>query len=254
MSSDLAGKNCLIFGASSGIGAAIAKRFGVLGVNLVIHCNENRDGADAVAAAVRQAGGKVSVIQGDVADPATASRLVDDAVAILGGLDIVINNAGSMFGRTPIADATDEQYKKVIDVNIGGVFFASRRAASIMAAQKSGTIINTTSIAARTGGGGGAGLYGSAKAFVSTITRVLAKELAPSGVRVNAVAPGVIATPFHERYSNAEQLAASVAGIPMGRLGTAEECVGAYEFLASEAMSGYITGQIIEVNGGQLMP
>lgn len=254
MNNDLKGKSCFIIGASSGIGAAIAEHFGRLGVRLVIHCNENRDGADAVATAIRAQGGEVSVLQGDVADGEVAARLVDEAAALLGGLDILINNAGSMFGRTSIADATDEQYEKVISVNIGGVFHASRRAAAIMRAARSGTIINTTSIAARTGGGEGAGLYGSAKGFVSTITRVLAKELAPFGVRVNAVAPGVILTPFHERYSNAEQLAASARSIPMGRLGTAEECVGAYEFLASQRMSGYITGQIIEVNGGQLMP
>ncbi len=254
MSTDIEGKRCLIVGASSGIGAAVASRFGELGANLVIHCHGNREGADAVADGIRARGGKVTVVQGDVADGAVAAGLVDSAATELGGLDILINNAGSMFGRTAIADATDEQYHKVIDVNIGGVFFASRRAAALMREQRGGTIINTTSIAARTGGGDGAGLYGSAKGFVSTITRVLAKELAPFGVRVNAVAPGVIATPFHERYSTRAQLDASIRGIPMGQLGTAEECVGAYEFLASERMSGYITGQIIEVNGGQLMP
>jgi 3-oxoacyl-[acyl-carrier protein] reductase len=254
VSSDLKGKKCLIFGASSGIGAAIARRFGELGAELVIHCNGNREGAEAVAAEIRATGAKVTVLQGDVADPDTVDRLVGEAHSALGSLDIVINNAGSMFGRTAISAATDEQYRKVIDVNIGGVFFAARKVAGIMQKQGFGTIINTTSIAARNGGGDGAGLYGAAKGFVSTITRVLAKELAPHGVRVNAVAPGVIATPFHERYSTPEQLAASVRGIPLGRLGTAEECVGAYEFLASERMSGYITGQVIEVNGGQLMP
>ncbi|WP_159585397.1 SDR family NAD(P)-dependent oxidoreductase [Chelativorans xinjiangense] len=254
MSTDLKGKSALIFGASSGIGAAVARRFGALGVDLVIHCNANRDGAETVAAEVVQSGVKVHVVQGDVAAPEAGGRLVDEAAKALGRLDIVINNAGSMFGRTAIAEAADEQYRRVVDVNIGGVFFAARRAANIMREQRSGTIINTTSIAARTGGSDGAGLYGSAKAFVSTLTRVLAKELAPYSVRVNAVAPGVIATPFHERYSTPEQLAQVTKGIPLGRLGTAEDCVGAYEFLASERMSGYITGQVIEVNGGQLMP
>ena len=254
MSADLEGKRCLIVGASSGIGAAVAARFGALGVRLAVHCNDNRDGAEAVVEAIREAGGKAEVVQGNVADGDVASGLVYKAGALLGGLDILINNAGSMFGRTASADATDEQYQQVIELNIGGVFFASRRAARLMRGQKSGTIINTTSVAARTGGGDGAGLYGSAKGFVSTITRVLAKELAPAGVRVNAVAPGVIMTPFHERFSTPAQLEAAAKGIPLGRLGTAEECVGAYEFLASERMSGYITGQIIEVNGGQLMP
>lgn len=254
MSTDLAGKRCLIVGASSGIGAAVATRFGALGVDLVVHCNDNRDGAEAVAEAIRGAGGRAQVLQADVADAQFAAGIVDDAATRLGGLDILINNAGSMFGRTAIADATDEQYESVVSLNIGGVFFASRRAAQVMRAQRSGTIINTTSVAARSGGGDGAGLYGSAKGFVSTITRVLAKELAPVGVRVNAVAPGVIMTPFHERFSTPAQLEAAARGIPMGRLGTAEECVGAYEFLASSRMSGYITGQVIEVNGGQLMP
>jgi 3-oxoacyl-[acyl-carrier protein] reductase len=254
VSTDLNGKKCLIIGASSGIGAAVARRFGELGVRQVIVYNENSAGAEAVAASVHASGGIIDVLQGDVADGQVAARLVDDAVALMGGLDILINNAGAMFGRTAITDATDEQYAKVIELNIGGVFFASRRAAAIMQAQGHGPIINTTSIAARTGGGGGAGLYGSAKGFVSTITRVLAKELAASGVRVNGVAPGVISTPFHERASTPAQLEESRKGIPMGRLGTPEDCVGAYEFLASAAMSGYITGQIIEVNGGQLMP
>ncbi|MBI4921464.1 MAG: SDR family oxidoreductase [Devosia nanyangense] len=254
MSADLEGKRCLIVGASSGIGAAVAQRFGALGVHLAVHCNDNRDGAEAVADAIRAAGGSAGVLQGNIADAELAAGLIDKAGEMLGGLDILINNAGSMFGRTAIADATDEQYEDVIALNIGGVFFASRRAAQLMRQQRSGTIINTTSVAARTGGGDGAGLYGSAKGFVSTITRVLAKELAPFGVRVNAVAPGVIRTPFHDRFSTPEQLEAAARGIPMGRLGTAEECVGAYEFLASQRMSGYITGQIIEVNGGQLMP
>lgn len=244
----------MIFGASSGIGAAVARRFGALGVSVLVHYNANGAGAEAVVAAIRDAGGTADSIGGDIADPAVASHVIDEAQRRLGRLDIVINNAGTMFGRTPIADATDEQYRNVIDLNVGGVFFASRRAAKIMTEQKSGTIINTTSIAARTGGGDGAGLYGSAKAFVSTITRVLAKELAPHGVRVNAVAPGVIATNFHEVNSTPAQLAAAVKGIPMGRLGTPEDCVGAYQFLADDTLSGYITGQVIEVNGGQLMP
>ena len=254
MTTDLGGKSALIFGASSGIGAAVARRYAELGVNLLVHGNANREGVEAVAEEARKLGVGAEVVLGDIGDPVVADGLIQHAQNHFGKLDIVINNAGSMFGRTTIAEATDEQYRKVIDVNIGGMFFATRRTADLMREQHSGVIINTTSIAARTGGSGGAGLYGSAKAFVSTLTRVLARELAPFGVRVNAVAPGVIATPFHERYSTAEQLEQATKAIPMGRLGTAEDCVGAYEFLASEAMSGYITGQIIEVNGGQLMP
>ena len=97
-------------------------------------------------------------------------------------------------------------------------------------------------------------LYGSSKAFVANVTRGMAKELIPFGIRVNAVAPGVITTPFHERYSTEAQLQAQLATIPQGRLGVADDCVGAYLFLASAVLSGYIIGQTIEVNGGQMMP
>ena len=254
MRSGLDKKKTVIFGASSGIGAAVARRFAAQGAEIIVHFNANKEGAGAVVEDIVKAGGKAHLMGGDVSDAQVAAKLMDDAARLLGRLDIVVNNAGSMFGRTAIAGATDEQYHKVIDLNIGGVFFACRRAANILQEQRSGTIINTTSVAARTGGGDGAGLYGAAKGFVSTITRVLAKELAPFGVRVNAVAPGVIETDFHRKFSTPEQLAAAVKGIPLGRLGTAEECVGAFEFLADETMSAYITGQVIEVNGGQLMP
>lgn len=254
MSDALEGKRTLIVGASSGIGAAVARRFGARGAEVIVHFNGNREGAEATVAAIRAAGGRAELLRADVSKREEAARLVREAAAMLDGLDILINNAGSMFGRTAIADATDEQYDNVVELNIGSVFFASRAAAGLLARQRSGTIINTSSIAARSGGGGGAGLYGSAKGFVSTLTRVLARELAPFGVRVNAVAPGVIMTPFHERFSTPEQLEAARQTIPLGRLGTPEDCVGAYEFLADETMSGYITGQIIEVNGGQLMP
>jgi 3-oxoacyl-[acyl-carrier protein] reductase len=254
MADGLKDKAVVIIGASSGIGAAVATKFGALGARLVVHYNSNPEGAEEVASAIRSAGGSVELVRGDVSDRAECDRVVDEAHAKLGRIDVLINNAGAMFGRTAIADATDEQYDDVVDLNIGSVFFAARRAAKILMAQRSGSIINTTSVAARNGGSGGAGLYGSAKGFVSTITRVLAKELAPHGVRANAVAPGVIMTPFHQRYSTAEQLEGARQGIPLGRIGTPEDCVGAYQFLADETLSGYITGQVIEVNGGQIMP
>ena len=120
--------------------------------------------------------------------------------------------------------------------------------------KQGGFVINTTSIAARNGAGGGAGLYGSSKSFVSNVTRGMAKEWISYGIRVNAVSPGVITTPFHERYSTAQQLDAMLSTVPQGRLGIADDCVGAFLFLASDVMAGYVIGQTIEVNGGQLMP
>jgi 3-oxoacyl-[acyl-carrier protein] reductase len=123
-----------------------------------------------------------------------------------------------------------------------------------MRRQKSGNVINVTSIAARHGGGGGAILYAGAKGFVSAVTHGWAKEVVGDGIRVNAVSPGVIVTPFHDRYSTADQLKAMQAMIPMNRLGSPDECAGTFLYLASDAASGYVTGQVIEVNGGQYMP
>lgn len=123
-----------------------------------------------------------------------------------------------------------------------------------MRSQGGGGVINVTSVAARHGGGTGAVLYAGSKGFVSTMTRGLAKELVRDGIRVNAVAPGVIQTPFHDRFSTPQMLEGFRATIPMNRIGTPDECTGAFLYLASEAMSGYVTGQILEVNGGQYMP
>jgi 3-oxoacyl-[acyl-carrier protein] reductase len=247
-------RHVLVTGGSSGIGAAVAMALGAAGAHVAVHCSRNRQGADAVVAAIERHGGRAVVLEGDLLDRQTPHMLVSRCVAALGGLDLLVNNAGDMFGRRPLAQASDEDYDRVMGLNVHAAFAVCRAAAPIMCAAGRGCMINTTSIAARTGGGDGVGLYGAAKAFVSTMTRVLARELAPHGIRVNAVAPGVIQTDFHARHSTAEQLEAARRGIPLGRLGSPDECVGAFAFLADDTLAGYITGQVIEVNGGQLMP
>ncbi len=243
----------LITGASTGIGAALARAFAAQGARVALHYNSSVDAAEAVAKDIADAGGDVFLVRGDVSVSANTVRIVEEAANHFGGLDGLINNAGLMLGRVSFADMTDEQYEKVMDLNARSVIAASRAALPWLK-KSGGFIIHTTSIAARTGGAGGAGLYAAAKAFVSSVTRGMAKEFIGSGIRVNAVAPGVILTPFHERYSSPEQMAAMLAGIPQGRYGMPEDCVGAYLFLASPSLSGYIVGQVIEVNGGQLMP
>jgi 3-oxoacyl-[acyl-carrier protein] reductase len=250
---DLAGKAVLVTGASTGIGAALARAYAEQKAKVGIHYNESREAAQKLATEIGKAGGEVFLVQGDFAKSADVSRVVEDTAKHFGRLDGLVNNAGGMLGRIAYADMTDEQYDRVMDVNARSVITANRVAIPWLKKQ-GGFIITTSSIAARNGAGAGAGLYGSAKAFVSNVTRGLAKELIGFGIRVNAVAPGVIATPFHDRYSTAEQMKAMVAMIPQGRAGTPEDCVGAYLFLSSELLSGYITGQVIEVNGGQLMP
>lgn len=254
MLDDLRGKRVLITGASTGIGAATAIEFGRLGSHVVVHYNSSEDDARAVVDTIRKAGGKADLLKGDVSVSAEAIRVVNEAAGILGGLDVLINNAGALVQRSPVTDITDELFDRVIDLNVRSVVMASKAAVPHLRKAGGGAIINTSSIAARNGGGPGAGLYASAKAFVSNLTRNMAKEYAADNIRVNAVAPGVIMTPFHQRFSTPEMLEAMRKTIVMGRIGEPQECVGAYVFLASPAMSGYITGQVIEVNGGQLMP
>ena len=251
---DLAGKAVIITGASTGIGAALAKGFAAQADSVGLHYNSSSDSAEAVARDIEAAGGKVALIKANANHSSEMARAVEETAQKFGRLDGLINNAGGMVARVKYEDMTDEHYDAVMDLNGRSVLAASKAAIPHMKRQNGGFIINTTSIAARNGASNGAGIYGSSKAFVSNVTRGMAKELIGFGIRVNAVAPGTIATPFHERYSTDEQMKGMVATIPQGRAGTAQDCVGAYLFLSSDLLSGYITGQVIEVNGGQLMP
>ncbi|EJZ19156.1 SDR family oxidoreductase (plasmid) [Rhizobium sp. Pop5] len=250
---DLSGKAVLITGASTGIGAAVARAFAAQGAKVGVHYNASREPAEKLGEEIRAAGGTVHLIQGDVSREGETERVVEETAKTFGHLDGLINNAGGMLGRKPTSEYTDAHYAAVMDLNARSVL-AATRAAHPWLKKQGGFIINTTSIAARNGGGNGAMLYAASKGFVSTITRGHAKEFVADRIRVNAVAPGVIATPFHERYTDDEQMELQRKSIPMGFVGTSEDCVGAYLFLASPTLSGYITGQIIEVNGGQLMP
>jgi 3-oxoacyl-[acyl-carrier protein] reductase len=254
MMKDLAGKRVLITGSSTGIGAAAAKGFAEVGARVVVHGNASREAAEAVAADIRKAGSEAHLVFGDVSRTTEAHRVVAEAVAALGGLDVLVNNAGALIRRSPLAEVEDELFDAVMDLNVRSVVMATQAAIPHLRQAGGGSVIHTSSIAARHGGGPGSVLYGAAKAAVSNITRNMAKEFARENIRVNAVAPGVILTPFHERFSTAEQLESMRQTVPMGRLAAPEECVGAFLFLASPAMSGYVTGQVIEVNGGQLMP
>ena len=254
MIEDLNGKVVLISGASTGIGAAAARAFGANGARVAVHYNASEAAARSVAADVRKAGGDSLLVAGDVTRAGVAKEIVDRVVAAWGRLDVLVNNAGGLVKRTPIAEYTDDYVDAVIALNVKQVVAFVREATLAMRRQGGGNIINVGSIAARHGGGPGSVIYAATKGFVSTATRGWAKELVGDRIRVNAIAPGVIMTPFHERYSTPEQLQAMQATIPMNRLGEPAECSGALLFLASDAMSGYVTGQIVEINGGQLMP
>ncbi len=253
MLEDIKGKRVLVTGSSTGIGAAVARELGRLGARVVVHGNANVAAAEEVAAAIDGDGGEAHVVTGDVTRSETAPKLVAAAVDKLGGLDVLINNAGSLIRRLRNADFEDELFDQVYDLNVRSIFNVTKAALPHLKQAGGGAVINTGSIAGRNGGAPGSVIYASAKAAVHSISRNMAKEFAPDNIRVNTVAPGFIETPFHAETSE-ENRKGALSSIAQGRLGIAEDCVGAYVFLASDSMSGYITGQIIDVNGGQLMP
>jgi 3-oxoacyl-[acyl-carrier protein] reductase len=250
---DIENKLVLITGASGGIGAAVSVAFARQGARVAVHFNRNAAGAEEVARAIRDTGGTALLLHGDLAQPGEARRVVDEAAQLLGGLDILINNAGSLVARRSMLEADDELVDAVFNLNARAVIGATQAAVPHMERRGGGAIINVGSIAGLDGGGPGAGIYGAAKAYVHNLTRHLARELAARNIRVNAVSPGVVDTAFHAS-TPPERLEAMRKSVPLGRLGVPDDCVGAFLFLASRELSGYITGQIIHVNGGQVMP
>lgn len=250
----LAGRRVLVTGASVGIGAAVAQAFADCQCRVVIHYNRNAQAAAGAVAQIAEAGGQAWAEGGDLTKPGVAGDLVKRAAAHMGGLDILVNNAGDVVERRLVSDIPDDLYRRIIDLNLTAVFEACRVARPMLAAGGDGVIINTTSVAARNGGGPGSAIYAAAKGAVSTFTRSMAREFAPDGIRVNAVAPGFFYTSIHERLTPDAVIEAARQAIPMKRIAAPEECVGAYLFLADNRLSGYVTGQIIEVNGGLVMP
>jgi len=249
---DLTGRVALVTGASSGIGAATASVLADLGAIVALGYHQNEEGANQVLDQIMKEGGKALAICADMRRAADISSLVKRATDELGPIDILVNNAGSLVQRQAIRELTPERWNEIMNLNLTSVMLCSQAVASSMIERKSGAIINIVSIAGRTGGGPGAAAYSVAKGGLITFTKSLAKELAPHGVRVNAISPGVIDTPFHQVFSTPEMIRNFVTTIPLGRLGTPLECAKVIAFLASDA-SSYIVGETIEVNGGQLM-
>ena len=244
---DLSGKVALITGGSSGIGAATAEVFTELGAKVAIGYHHNQQGAEKVRAKTG-----ALAIQADVRDESALRSMVLRAAAEIGPIDILVNNAGSLVERMKLAEITAERWNNIFNLNLTSAVLCSQAVIPSMIERKHGAIVNVVSIAGRNGGGPGAGPYAAAKAGLISITKSMAKELAPHGIRVNAVSPGVIDTPFHEVFSTPEMIRNFVGQIPMGRTGASAECATAIAFLASEAAS-YIAGETLEINGGQLM-
>jgi NAD(P)-dependent dehydrogenase (short-subunit alcohol dehydrogenase family) len=247
---EFSGKSALVTGASRGIGAATAVALARQGVSkFLLQYNSYPEGAAKTCAAIRETGGEAVSVQADLSQPEGIHRFIRQ---IQSPVDILVNNAGSLVARVRLPEFTEDLFDRVMNLNVKSAWFITQAVAPGMIEKGAGSIINLSSIAARNGGGSGATIYSAAKAAVSTITKGLAKELAPKGIRVNAVSPGTVDNYFHEQFSNKQILESVVAQTPAGKLGTNEEVADTIVFLCSHA-SRYIYGQTIEINGGMYM-
>lgn len=248
MKIDLSGKVAVVTGGARDIGRAISLKLADAGANLVVNYLSSSDKAQAVVREAEQKGVRAIACQADVATPEGAEKLMREVVAEFGNqIDVLVNNAGGLVARKKLDEMDSDFWDKVLGLNLKSVFLVTRAALPLLA--EGATIVNLASLAARDGGGGGALAYSAAKGGVLTLTRGMAKELAPRKIRVNCVSPGLIDTTFHDIFTPAE-VRKTVAGRTLvGREGLPEDIANAVLFLAS-GQSAYITGESIEINGG----
>ncbi|GAA0948011.1 SDR family NAD(P)-dependent oxidoreductase [Pseudonocardia zijingensis] len=251
MSFDLTGRRALVTGAGHGIGAGIAEALAAAGADVVVHYGHSAGPAAEVVERIGALGRKATAVGADVTVSAEVDRLVDEAVGFLGGLEIVVTNAGHLVGRSPVAEMSDEHFSKVVEVNLGSTFRTVRAAIPhLRTAGTKGRVVTMASLAAHNGGGAGAAVYAASKAGVVGLTKGLAKELGPAGITVNALAPGFIGgTAFHDTFTPPEAQKAMVGGIGVGRGGTVEDVAGAVVWLCSDAAS-FINGTTVDIDGG----
>jgi 3-oxoacyl-[acyl-carrier protein] reductase len=244
----LEGKRALVTGAGRGIGRAIAEALAGSGAEVIVHYHSSRAGAEETVKAIQIAGGKASIEQADLTKSDEAKKLLERVGKRWNALDILVNNTGDLVKRSKVAEFTDELLEQVLHVNFHSAVFTTRSAIPLLRNGKEPCIVNLSSVATHNGGNNGATIYASTKAAIHTMTRGLSKELAPE-IRVNAISPGVAYTDFHKTYSTPETLAAVAQNTPLKRLGTAEDQAAAVVFLCSKG-AAFITGEIIEINGG----
>ncbi|HEX4248669.1 MAG TPA: 3-oxoacyl-ACP reductase FabG [Pseudonocardia sp.] len=250
MSADLTGARALVTGAGHGIGRAIAVALAAAGADVAVHYGKSAEGAEETAAAITAQGRKAKTFAGDVRDAAQVNAFVGDAVEFLGGLDVLVTNAGHLIGRSKVAEMTDEHWHNVIDVNLTSTFLTCRAALPALV-ESGGRVVTMASVASHNGGGPGAVAYAAAKAGVVGFTKGLAREVGPQGVTVTAVAPGFIGgTAFHDTFTAPEAQAGIVGTIPVGRGGTPEDVAAAVVYLASPD-ARFASGGIIDLTGAQ---
>jgi 3-oxoacyl-[acyl-carrier protein] reductase len=250
---DLQGNVALVTGSSKGIGKAIAVALAENGAAVIINYLTSEKEAKKLKKELEIGGSKVVDIKADVSSEEDVQRMIKIAREKLGGdIDILVNNAGTQVSLSTIEDMSIDIWDRVMGINLTGVMLCSKYVIPGMKQKGWGRIINISSISARSGGGPKGVAYASAKGGLSTFTKGLAKELGPFGITVNAIAPGVILTEMHEKFSTKESLESLKKQIPLARLGQSEDVVGAVLFLVSDSAS-YVTGETIAINGGLRM-
>lgn len=246
----LTGKNVLITAGAQGIGEAISKHFIDSGANVAIHYFSSADTANQLVDYATAKGQKAVAISGDLTNENNAKVLIQKTVEAFGGLDILINNAGSLVARKMLNEMEADFWHKVMDINLTSMMFVTRAAAPYLGKNEHSSIINLASLAGRKGGHPGSLVYATSKGAILTFTRALSTELGPQGTRVNAVAPGLIlGTSFHNTHTTKESAAETTASIPIQRAGNADDVARAVLYLASE-YDGFITGATLDINGG----
>ena len=243
----------LVTGGGAGLGRACALTLGKRGARVAVHYMKSDAGADEVVETLKALGTDAAAFQADLTKAAEVQLLVDAVTGRFDAVDILVNNAGDLIARTPLLEMSEEFFRQVIDVNLTSAFLMCRAVGPSMVARKSGTIINMSSLAAWNGGGPGAGAYSTAKGAIVSLTKALAKEMSPHGIRVNCVAPGLIGeTAFHGRFTAPAAFENAAKGVLLGRAGTPDEVASVVAFLASKDAS-FLTGETIEINGGMNM-
>ncbi len=242
-------KTAIITGASKGIGAATAILFAQKGYNVVINYNNSYESASLLCRSLASNSFSVMTQKANVANRLEAELLIKETLYKFGSIDVLVNNAGVAFEG--LITQTDEvDFDRIIDINLKGTFNCCKAASQVMVNQKSGKIINIASMWGEVGAACEVA-YSASKAGVIGLTKALAKELAPSGITVNAVSPGIIETNMNSNLS-IEDLTAFVESVPLGRMGSADEIAQAILYLASDS-ADYITGQVLGINGGYVI-
>lgn len=250
MTNKLKNKNVLITAGAQGIGEAITRQFIDAGANVGVHYFSSSKTAEQLKAAAISKGQKAIAVRGDLTKEADAKQVVQQTADALGGIDIVINNAGSLVARKRLEEIESTFWTKVMDINLTSMMYVSQAAMPHLIKNDQSSMVNLASLAGRKGGHAGSLAYSTSKGAILTFTRALSSELGPHGVRVNAVAPGLIlGTAFHNTHTTPASAAKTVEGIPIKRAGNADDVARAVLYLASE-YDGFISGATIDINGG----